>query len=229
MPLPLVEVVPEPAAEAEPEPVETEAEPEPVEAEPELVVTETMAEIFLRQGHHELALAVYSQLRQRDPANERIAEAAARLAAELSPSTEASGVPAPEPVPSPPAEPMRYDAAATGGRSVAGWLGQILRAERPASAAGVHPPAFESGPRRVPENGAEPLSLSAVFGDEGPAGPAANPALREGPSFEQFYAAEPAAEPELPRAPEPEASAAAGAGSAEDLEQFNAWLRSLKR
>ncbi|HTL04789.1 MAG TPA: tetratricopeptide repeat protein, partial [Gemmatimonadales bacterium] len=58
---------PEPAALSEPQPEpEPEAEPvaepasegETAPAEPELVVTETMAEIFLRQGHRELALAV---------------------------------------------------------------------------------------------------------------------------------------------------------------------------
>ncbi|HJR34042.1 MAG TPA: tetratricopeptide repeat protein, partial [Gemmatimonadales bacterium] len=56
----------------EPEP-EPESEPADLPArEPELVVTETMAEIFLRQGHRELALAVYTQLSLRDPDNRRL-------------------------------------------------------------------------------------------------------------------------------------------------------------
>jgi tetratricopeptide (TPR) repeat protein len=88
MPVPIVDVQPPPppppAIEEEyPEPVAEEpVAPEPVaeepvaaESEPELVVTETMAEIFLRQGHRELALAVYAQLAQRAPENARVAEA----------------------------------------------------------------------------------------------------------------------------------------------------------
>jgi hypothetical protein len=107
-----------PDAEPEPAPIAAEvAEPEPSEepeaaggsAEPELMVTETMAEIFLRQGHRELALAVYSQLAQREPGNERVAAAFARLQAELAPPHRLPAE-AVEPV----AEPRRrYDAAAT--------------------------------------------------------------------------------------------------------------------
>ena len=63
-------------------------------AEPELVVTETMAEIFLRQGHRELALAVYAQLAQREPDNERIAAALASLILETPRATDTSAAPA---------------------------------------------------------------------------------------------------------------------------------------
>ena len=106
--------------------------------EPELVVTETMAEIFLRQGHRELALAVYTQLlAPRDPAIGRVAAAAAALQQELAP----------------PAPPRRPGAGASlrgtepAGRSVQSFFGALSRRAGPAVAAAIHPPAFEP-PRR---------------------------------------------------------------------------------
>jgi hypothetical protein len=201
-------------------------EPEPVSSdEPELVVTETMAEIFLRQGHRELALAVYAQLAQREPENERIAAALARL----TPETPAPQVPAAAPAP-------RFAASETGGRSVGQLFGALLSGVRPAVTPTIHPPAFEQ-PRR---NAGEPtrpaqdtLSLSSVFGEEsattGGASPAADPNSGE-PSFDEFFAPAtgPATDLELPRGPEAE-SAGMPAQVPEDLEQFNAWLRGLKR
>jgi tetratricopeptide (TPR) repeat protein len=208
----------------EPEP-EPESEPADLPArEPELVVTETMAEIFLRQGHRELALAVYTQLSLRDPDNRRLAEVAAALSEELAP-------PAPPPPPEKPAP--RYAAAATGGRSVRSLFGALLSASRPTVATAIHPPAFET-PRRPagePTRPAqEPLSLGAVFGDEAaPAGPASPPvAPGSEPSFEEFFAPGSSADAELPRPPEHD-TAAAASQVPEDLEQFNAWLRGLKR
>jgi hypothetical protein len=216
--------VEEPAPEPE-SGLEQESEPADLPArEPELVVTETMAEIFLRQGHRELALAVYTQLSLRDPDNRRLAELAAALSEELAP-------PAPS---APPQEPApRYAAAETGGRSVQSLLGALLSASRPAVATAIHPPAFEA-PRRPagePTRPAqEPLSLGAVFGDEAaPAGPASPPvAPGTEPSFEEFFAPGSSADAELPRPPDHDAAAAASQVP-EDLEQFNAWLRGLKR
>jgi hypothetical protein len=210
--------------EPEPEP-EPEAEPADLPArEPELVVTETMAEIFLRQGHRELALAVYTQLSLRDPDNRRLAEVASALSEEL----------APPPPPSPPEAPApRYAAVETGGRSVRSLFGALLSASRPVAATAIHPPAFET-PRRPagePTRPAqEPLSLGAVFGDDAaPAGPASPPvAPGSEPSFEEFFAPGSAADAELPRPPEHDAATAASQVP-EDLEQFNAWLRGLKR
>lgn len=238
--------VPEPELEraAQPEPVaehetvsapvagaEPAGEPEAGSAppEPELVVTETMAEIFLRQGHRELALAVYSQLVQREPANLRIAAAFSQLQSELAPLA---------PLPVPPAavdEPRRYDAVTTGGRSVAELFAALLAAERPAVAPTIHPPAFEA-PRRPmgePTRAApDSLSLSAVFGEEAaPAGPAAGPPEPgpAEPSFEQFFtpAEGPTADIELPKSSDSQTVMSSMAP--EDLEQFNAWLRGLKR
>lgn len=245
VPLPVAELLPEPEAfepeaESEPEPVSaaesgnesgSEAEPAGAEFNSDLLVTETMAEILLRQGHRELALAVYIQLAQREPSNARLAGAVARLQAELGPAS----LPAPA-APAVAAAP-RYDAASTGGRSVADWFGALLSAVRPVVASPIHPPAFEA-PRRPSGDPTRPasdsLSLSAVFGEEGsPAGPAGGPlepATPE-PSFEQFFtpAEGPTAEMELPRGPESEAPAMSSSMAPEDLEQFNAWLRGLKR
>src|ERR1043166_1944171 len=59
-----------------PEPLRAMVEPEPPPqphaqpAEPELIVTRSMAEVFLRQGYRELARAVYIQLAERDPSDE---------------------------------------------------------------------------------------------------------------------------------------------------------------
>ena len=197
---------------------------DPPAEEPELVVTETMAEIFLRQGHRELALAVYTQLSLRDPDNRRLAEVAAALSEELAP-------PAPPPPPEEPAP--RFAAAETGGRSVQSLFGALLSASRPAVATAIHPPAFET-PRRPggePTRPAqEPLSLGAVFGDDAaPAGPASSPAASGSePSFEEFFAPGSSADAELPKPPEHD-PATAGSQVPEDLEQFNAWLRGLKR
>lgn len=193
-------------------------------AEPELVVTESMAEVFLRQGHRELALAVYTQLAQRDPANALVLEAADRLRAEL----------APPPPPAPPPAP-RYDAAATGGVSVGHRLGGLFGASRPAVAAPVHPPAYEP-PRRSGEPtraAGDSLSLSAVFGEDAaasPVGPVSAPAesSEAEPSFDEFFSPE-ADSAELPSPPPPAPEAAgAPAQSGEDLERFNTWLRNLK-
>jgi hypothetical protein len=118
------EVVAELTVEAtEPGPadeLETTAEPE-VEADPELVVTETMAEIFLRQGHRQLALAVYTQLLERDSTNDRIRAALEMLQEEFRPAVP-STLPA-------------FAAVLTGGQSVRGYFEQLLSARRPGPAA----------------------------------------------------------------------------------------------
>ena len=214
---------PEPAAAPESEPVH---EPLAGAPEPELVVTASMAEVFLRQGYRELARAVYLQLAERDPSDTRIAAALA----ELQPEAE-SPPPSPPPVPEP-----HFDATTTGGRSVEQLFSALLSASRPASSATVHPPAFEP-PRRPAGEPTRPaqesLSLSAVFGEEAvPAGSSSGsaPAADGEPSFDEFYAAQggSSAESELPRGPAA-APSSAPANTPEDLEQFNAWLRGLKR
>ena len=85
------------------------------------------------------------------------------------------------------------------------------------------------------------LSLSAVFGEEmvpaEPAQPGVAPASApagegrgEGagaPSFDEFFGSSPADSSEP--SPSPAPSGPGSAPGVEDLEQFNAWLRGLKR
>jgi hypothetical protein len=192
----------EPAAPVEPLPAFAPPQPEPV-------VTETMAEVLLQQGHAAEALMVYRALASRsgDP---RLHQRVAAL--ESSPS------PAPRPLP--------YSAAETGGRSVGDTLRAILAARPPARSAA--PPvrqADASGAEGAPTRpAAEALSLSSVFGEETPAAPPAVPAAppeRERVSFDDFYGgAGPSQAQRGPRATEPKS---------DDLDEFHAWLQNLKR
>jgi hypothetical protein len=128
------------------------------ELQSDLMVTETMAEIFLRQGHRELALAVYHQLLQREPGNERIQAAAAELSAALAPPPPVVEAAAPPP-------PPKFDAESTGGRSVRAMLAGVFSAGRPRPAATVHPPAFDREENKAP-------SFDEFFATEEPAAPA---------------------------------------------------------
>ncbi len=130
------------------------------EAEPDLVVTETMAELFLRQGHRALALAVYTQLSEREQDNPRIRGAIEQLQAELRPGSSV-GIPA-------------FAAVLTGGQSVRAFFEHLLAATRPAA-----PDRQEAG-----------LSLGAVFGEEPSAAAAPAPVDDRGPSYDEFFAEE---------------------------------------
>jgi tetratricopeptide (TPR) repeat protein len=146
-----------------------------VEAEPDLVVTETMAEVFLRQGHRELALAVYTQLVTREPDNPRILDAIARLEGDRKPAS--------------PALPA-YAAVLTGGQSIRAFFEQLLSATRPAGDAPQAPglslgAVFGEGarPEAAAAAAAEPgPSYDEFYGDEAPSGdvPAPSAAGTEG-------------------------------------------------
>jgi tetratricopeptide (TPR) repeat protein len=197
---------PTPAAEPPPppEPIPTFAPPEP-----EPVVTETMAEVLLQQGHAADALRVYRELARRsgDP---RLQQRVAEL--------ESAPLAAPRVV--------RYSAAETGGRSVGDTLRAILAARLPSrpAAPAVRQPSAVSGSEGAPTRpAAEALSLSSVFGEETPTAPAvpAAPAERDRVSFDDFYGgATPTQAPRGPRAAEPKS---------DDLDEFHAWLQNLKR
>jgi len=214
---PEAEVLPagEPAVEAVAQDLSQPAAPQPAtpppalappEPEPEPVVTETMAEVLLQQGHSVEALVVYRELvsRSGDP---RLRQRVAELEAAQ-----------------PPASAVRYTAAATGGRSVAELMRGILAARPPAQAA---PPAVRPG---APAEGAptrpaaEALSLSSVFGEETPAAPPAVPAPAPEPervSFDDFYGG--ASQGQSARGPR------AADSKNDDLDEFHAWLQNLKR
>lgn len=207
-------------------------EAEPAE-EPTLVVTESMAELFRRQGHRELALAVYRQLAERSTEAPHLREAVLALEGEIA-AREAERAGPAEP-------PRRFAARETGGESVEAFLQAVLGVPPLSVQAPVLPPAIEPGPAGEPTRAGDgPFSLADVFEDR-PAGPgqvaSASPApsavpeaTPEGPSYDEFFGTPVAGEP---------AGGAGGAGEgtgasprapdAEDLHQFNDWLRSLKR
>lgn len=204
------EAGPEPASIEEPA-IVVEAVGTPAE-DPALIVTESMAEVFLQQGHKSLALAVYRQLAERSPEAESIREAIRHLEGEVETTTPAA----------PAAVRVAYRAAETGGRSVGQLLRSVLEAPAPVTASTVLPPAIEPAgePTRADS---QPLSLGAVFGDEPAAPPPAAeaPAASGEPSYDEFFGAAPTADVGATGAPrDPEA---------EDLRQFNDWLRGLKR
>jgi len=220
-PQPVTESVPEPAMAIEPEPDEQSAvgppAPEPpapplatpafTGAEPEPVVTETMAEVLLQQGHAAEALGVYRELANRsgDPRlQQRVADLESTQPAPLM---------------------ARYSAKETGGRSVADTLRAMLGASLPSRPAA--PPVRQAQPEASTEGAptrpaAEALSLSSVFGEETPTAPPAVPsAPAERVSFDDFYGSStPTPSPRGPRAAE---------SKSDDLDEFHTWLQNLKR
>lgn len=207
-----------------PEAVEEYADldvPEDESIDADLIVTESMAELFLRQGHRAEALRVYRELYHRNRSDLRLRERVDELETELA---------AEEP---PPPARVEY-AAADPARSVASLLAGILAA-RPADAPaawgeGAEParpladeaPAIESGVAAPTRPASDHLSLSAVFGEEGSPVPPAAPAppADEGISFDAFFGGA-----ETGGAPR----ARAASREDDDLDQFQAWLQNLKR
>jgi tetratricopeptide (TPR) repeat protein len=193
------------------------AEP-PREPEPELVVTESMAELLLQQGHRVEALTVYRHLAGRAGAEPRFQE---RIA-DLERMTAEPATPAPA-----------YSVLVTHGQSVQAFLRGVLAARPPAAAGGssVHSAPPRSGgpePEGAPTRPAhDSLSLSSVFGEEStptmPAVPAAGtpPPGQGGVSYDEFFGATGASgAPRAPRATDPKG---------DDLDQFHTWLQNLKR
>lgn len=195
-------------------------------AEPGLLVTETMADVYLQQGHIGEALAVYRELVRRKPGD---AALRARVA-ELERRRDAAAPGAARP---------RYSARETGGQSVAEFFQALLEARpafpparpaggRPGGAEPVPAPRTADGPAIRPA--ADPLSLDSVFGEEpspvAPAAPGPESPRGSGPpgvSFDDFFGG---------------ATPGGGVGPAggsprgkrdDDLDQFQSWLQSLKR
>lgn len=188
--------------------------------EPELVVTESMAELYRRQGHHTEALAVYRLLYQRHPDDLRLREKLDEL------ETEAAADDSSRP-------PLEQLTASDPARSVGALLRTLLRA-RPAGtqeswpaetahAEGLASPdsAGEGSPTRPAE---DHLSLSDVFGDDTspvpPAVPAAEESAASGVSFDAFFGDTGTPAPASSRSP---------SRDDEDLDQFHSWLQNLKR
>ena len=189
---------------------ELPADPEP-EIEPALIMTETMARLFERQGHRTMALAIYAQLAEQEPDNPDLAAAVERLTGELSAGSGAgaSGRGA-------------VDAAAVDaivGRGPSSLAPQTRPLSDP-SASGLR---LDAPATRASE---DLFSLSAVFGPARPAPAAASAVFAPGtevsdqePSFDEFFGSDGSAASE---------GGQTGPAGGEDLEQFTAWLRSLK-
>ena len=223
----------------------------------EPVVTETMAELFLKQGHREDALRVYESLVAGRPGDARLAARVAEL--------------------SRPAASRKAAGAGAGGQSVGAFLKGILAGtsggpapEAPASSLGggtTLEQAFAADEAAAAEGGddagpgvptrpaADDISLDSVFGESprdsmsdspapepapGPAHPSAAQPPTAAPatggfSFDQFFATP-------GKAGGPEGSAASGTPPARssgrqarpapeeerELDQFQSWLKGLK-
>jgi tetratricopeptide (TPR) repeat protein len=225
-PEPALRVAPPEFVTAPPPPVAAEADA-PDSVEPDLVVTETMAQVFLRQGHVVEALAVYRELLTRSPESGRLKERVAEL------EERQRVLSAPPPRPS-------FLARDTGGQSLGNFFSALLAARPDGGTAAPHDgaPGMELSPETAPATrpAQEPLSLGSVFGEDPPAaapavppaGPApAEPAGASGGdavSFDDFFAGAPVptpapAPPTRPSRVKPD----------DDLDQFHSWLQGLKR
>jgi len=212
------------------------AEP-PRRSEPDLMVTESMAELLLQQGHTTEALTVYRHLEQRT-ADERFREKVAELERMRTPAASTS---APEPGAASAPEPAAaavptpsYSVQQTHGQSVQAFLRGVLGARPPAQQ--TAPAAHVEAPRAASDASAsgaptrpahDSLSLSSVFGEEStptpPAVPATGPASAPGQggvSYDEFFGAGGSGQARPSRTPD---------SKSDDLDQFHAWLQNLKR
>ncbi len=194
-----------------------EASDQDQDDEDALVVTESMAEIFLRQGHDELALAVYTELARRDPENARLQEAIGRL---TPPPAAEDDTPSAEPAPA------RFAASSTGGESLGDFLAGVLAVREPTSPLAITPPAMDRPKEGEPTRPADKhFGLDSVFGDDPSDANAPAAAQDEGegtsPSFDEFFSDRP------PVVAPP--SGTPSASDSEDLQHFNDWLKGLKR
>lgn len=192
------------------------AEP-PRPAEPDLVITESMAELLLRQGHPAEALKVYRHLESRSPGDARFLEKIARLERAASETPRAPA----------------YSVEVTRGESVQVFLRGVLASRPPAAAGAASVHAESSRPRGSADPDGAPtrpahdsLSLSSVFGEESTPTPPAVPAgggagSQGGVSYDEFFGASGASPTTRP--------ARASDSKSDDLDQFHAWLQNLKR
>lgn len=198
-----------PAAEP---PREAEAGPG---AEPEPVVTETMAELYAKQGLVAEARDIYRKLVAQRPND---AALAARLAVlETAPGGRRASA-------------ARLAAADTGGPSARDFLSQVFGGEapRPSTSSPV-PAAAQGAPTR---RASDEVSLASVFGEEVP--PLPRPAAAPGPelksagqgfSFDEFFGAQRKAPGQS--GPADPADTGEGTGG-EDDDDFKRWLKGLK-
>jgi tetratricopeptide (TPR) repeat protein len=213
-------------------------------AEP--VVTETMGDLYLQQGHREDALRVYRALLAERPGDARLA---AKLRELESPRVSRPLQPARPPLESATAflrrvwrggpQPAREPVPPLGSaHEVTGAL-EAAFALAPRQSASVSQ-AAEPGGGAPTQPAEDAISLDAVFGDqvssgnspELPPGPApeAPPAAagRGGFSFDDFFGAGPGAAGTPARSPTRSSRPNRPQPEDEDLDQFQAWLKGLK-
>jgi hypothetical protein len=184
------------------------AEPtvDPPVGEPALVFTESMAELYAQQGHVAEALNVYRVLLTRTPNDPRLAERVRELEADLTSGNRR----------------LSYVAVETGGESVESFFRALAQA-RPAGEATE--PGGEPGGAAPTRPARDPLSLSSIFGEEGATGqaPAARPDTRAPDpfSFDQFFGGS--------EGPPHNTGPRQAMPPDEDLDQFQNWLKSLRR
>jgi tetratricopeptide (TPR) repeat protein len=199
---------------------------EPPIGEPEPILTESMAEVLARQGLHEEALSIYRQLLARSPASDHLQARVRELELGLS-SAAAARRPS-------------LLAAVSGGESVESFFRALVETgppggDGPTEAAPLVAAGPDPGPGAPTRPATDPLSLSAIFGDEPGAAPVppAPAGSEEAPapapdafSFDQFFGG-PASPPSASGGPP---SIRTGRPSSEeDLDQFQNWLKSLKK
>lgn len=211
------------------------------QAEP--VLTETMAELYLQQGHRDDALRVYQALLERRPDDARLSAKVAELSGSESPVfTQVPAARAPS-TGQPLGAFLKRILAARPGAPAADPLPEVSLSPAPRRSTGVTPQsllaeAFADEPAAGPTPGspsrpaADSLSLDAVFGEEGSRGslpkvaapPAAEPAAPAGSttggfSFDEFFGAAGGPAPATPggapsaAAPTPTPAAAARASA----------------
>lgn len=224
---------PDDSADGDPEPSEPVGRP--------ATVTRTLGELYARQGETDRAIEVFAELLERNPADDAIALRLAELRdaegevlepesasePEHEPTPERESASEPEPTP----EPEFASEPAVGGPTVGGFLDDLL--------------AWEPG--AVPVEDLAPAASTAAFGDpeESPAwmepvpvedlAPGTGESAREAPAEEQPASTADAAsevdgsvsreEPPSPLESPGDEGAEHGDG---DLDDFQAWLRSLR-
>ncbi len=191
------------------------------------LLTETMGDLYLKQGFRAEAADVFRRLLAQRPGDRGLE--AKRAAASAGP------------------EPL--SASALGSESVGSFLARVARAglsgPNPAPAPASEPTpmeqAFAAEPEPAPQPGeparpaSDAFSLDKVFGSEGgqtEAPSAAPPPPSGGASFDEFFGTAPSASGESAR-PADSAPGQAGApptpAEGDDLSSFSSWLHGLKK
>jgi len=194
----------------------------PVEPEAPPLLTETMGDLYLRQGFRTEAAEVFRRLLAQRPDD---AGLQAKLATAEGP-------------------PPRLGAAALGTESARSWLRRVAQARVGAEPLPPPPPppegpspleeafdqpespaAAEPGEGQPTRPAGDAFTLDSIFGSQGtaPVPPPSSPRPSTGASFDEFFGA---AEQGTVR---PDSGAAPDAPLDDDLSSFNSWLQGLKR